>query len=150
MTNRPTRAEAAVTPVLPVSSRIRDRLKAARRRFHANDDIAAFIEPGELDALHAEVATKIAGVLESLVIDIESDHNTQDTAQVRLLVFEEISERRFANWSMDQVNIAKVNPSLLLKYSDKATLDPFACSGRATMALLDELVATAAITSHQS
>lgn len=69
---------------------------------------------------------------------------------VRLLAFEEIAERRFANWSMGQVNIANVNPSLLLKYSDKATIDPFACSGRATMALLDELVATAAITSRQS
>jgi len=69
---------------------------------------------------------------------------------VRLLVYEEIPERRFANWSMGQVNIAKVNPALLLKYSDKALLDPFASSGRATMALLDELLATAAITGRQT
>ncbi len=67
-------------------------------------------------------------------------------SQVRILVFEEISERRFANWTMGQVNVAKVNPALLLKYSDRATLNPFACSGRATMALLDELVATATMT----
>ncbi|MFN0246407.1 MAG: BLUF domain-containing protein [Kofleriaceae bacterium] len=69
---------------------------------------------------------------------------------VRILVFEEIAERRFANWSMGQVHISKVNPALLLKYSDKATIDPFSCSGRATMALLEELVATAAITGRQS
>jgi hypothetical protein len=71
-------------------------------------------------------------------------------AHVRILVFEEISERRFGNWTMGQVQIAKVNPSLLLKYSDRATLNPFTCSGRAIMALLDELVATAAITGRPS
>lgn len=65
--------------------------------------------------------------------------------QVRLLVYEEITERRFGHWTMGHVNIAKVNAALLLKYSEKATLDPFASSGRATMALLDELVANAAI-----
>ena len=65
--------------------------------------------------------------------------------QVRLLVYEEITERRSGHWTMGHVNIAKVNVALLLKYSEKATLDPFASSGRATMALLDELVATAAI-----
>ena len=63
---------------------------------------------------------------------------------VRLLVYEEITER-FGHWTMGRVNIAKVNAALLLKYSEKAALDPFASSGRATMALLDELVANAAI-----
>jgi len=64
---------------------------------------------------------------------------------VRILVFEEISERRFGNWSMGQVNIAKVNPGLLLKYSEKPVPDPFGSSGHAMMALLNELVATASI-----
>jgi len=68
-------------PALPVSARIRARLQRAQRRFHANDNIAAFIEPGELEALHDEVAGKIHGVLESLVIDTASDHNTRDTAR---------------------------------------------------------------------
>jgi hypothetical protein len=65
--------------------------------------------------------------------------------QVRLLAFEEITERRFGNWTMGQVNIRNVNPSLLLKYSEKAELNPFTCPGRVTMALLDELVATGSI-----
>lgn len=69
---------------------------------------------------------------------------------VRMLTYEEISERRFGSWTMGQVNIATVNPSLLLKYSEKAVLNPFSCSGHATMALLDELVATAAIVSRGS
>jgi Sensors of blue-light using FAD len=64
---------------------------------------------------------------------------------VRLLSFEEISERRFGGWSMGQVNIEKINPSLLLKYAEKAELNPFAVSGRVSMALLEELIATASV-----
>ncbi|WP_255988073.1 GTP cyclohydrolase I [Chitinolyticbacter albus] len=65
----------------PVSARIRARIRAAGARFHANDNIADYLEGDELDALQAEVASKLEGVLESLVIDTESDHNTQDTAR---------------------------------------------------------------------
>jgi GTP cyclohydrolase I len=65
----------------PVSQRIRARLEARGQRFHANDNIAEFIEPGELDLLTREVEAKMAGVLESLVIDMTHDHNTQDTAR---------------------------------------------------------------------
>ncbi len=68
-------------PSLPVSDRIRARLQRSEKRFNANDNIAAFIEPGELDALLEEVTSKMSGVLESLVIDTKSDHNTQDTAR---------------------------------------------------------------------
>lgn len=68
-------------PSLPVSARIRHRLQQAGRRFHANDNIADHLEPGELDLLLEEVAGKMRDVLESLVIDVESDHNTQDTAR---------------------------------------------------------------------
>jgi GTP cyclohydrolase I len=64
----------------PVSVRIRERIRRARERYHANDNIAQFIEPGELELLRAEVAAKMHEVLESLVIDTESDHNTRDTA----------------------------------------------------------------------
>ena len=64
---------------------------------------------------------------------------------VRILGYEEIAERRFGGWVMGQVNLAKVNPALLLKHSDKAALNPFICSGHASMALLDEFVATASV-----
>jgi GTP cyclohydrolase IA len=66
---------------VPVSQKIRERLRAARERFHANDNIARFVEPDELPLLLDEVETKMRGVLESLVIDTEGDHNTQDTAR---------------------------------------------------------------------
>ena len=65
--------------------------------------------------------------------------------QVMLLHYREISERRFTGWTMGHVKLDKMNPSLLLKYSEKAVLDPISVSGEASMALLDELIATAQI-----
>lgn len=64
---------------------------------------------------------------------------------VQLLRYEEIGERRFAGWSMGQVNMARLNRALLLKYSETAALDPFAVSGTVSMALFEELVATASV-----
>lgn len=71
-------------------------------------------------------------------------------AQVRLLVFQEIRERKFCNWTMGHVDLSKVNPGLLLKYHEKAVLNPFAMSGEATLSLLDELVATVAVHSRMA
>ena len=65
--------------------------------------------------------------------------------QVVLLHFEEITQRRFGSWTMGQVNIAKVNPSVLLKYSATAALDPFAVSGQVSLALLEELMDSASV-----
>ena len=64
---------------------------------------------------------------------------------VAVLHFEEVTERRFAGWTMGQVNLAKVNPSIVLKYSEKPVLDPYGVSGKVSMALLEELIATASI-----
>ncbi len=66
---------------LPVSERIRSRLVRANQRYHANDNISAFLQDGDMDALRTEVEAKMADVLKSLVIDTESDHNTQETAR---------------------------------------------------------------------
>ena len=65
----------------PMSVKIRQRIQATRKRFHANDNISQFIEPGDLDKLLDEVAQKMKSVLDSLVIDIEHDHNTDNTAR---------------------------------------------------------------------
>jgi Sensors of blue-light using FAD len=69
-------------------------------------------------------------------------------SNVRILVFEEIAERQFSSWTMGQVDIAKSNQALILRYSEKAELDPFKCSGHAMMALLNELVATGSISNR--
>ena len=65
--------------------------------------------------------------------------------RVTLLVYEEIPERRFAAWTMGLVNLSKVNSSTLLKYSERALIDPYAISGRISAALTEELIVTASI-----
>ena len=81
---------------VPVSVKIRERIKAARKRFNANDNIADFIQPGELDLLLDEVEDKMKGVLSSLVIDTEHDHNTDDTARrVAKMYVKEVFQGRY-------------------------------------------------------
>jgi GTP cyclohydrolase IA len=80
----------------PVSQRIRARIKAKNQRFHANDNISEFIEPGELEALTREVCEKMTAVLCSLVIDVEQDHNTRETARrVAKMYVTEVFRGRF-------------------------------------------------------
>lgn len=69
------------TSQLTVSERIKARIREKRKSFFANDNISAFIEPGELHELLDEVAGKMKSLLDSLVIDTQNDHNTQDTAR---------------------------------------------------------------------
>ena len=73
---------------------------------------------------------------------IQKDSRHKD---VVLLDFEEISERRFGGWTMGTVNLLKLNHSILLKYSEKPELDPYSASGKVSLALLEELMATASI-----
>ena len=73
---------------------------------------------------------------------IQKDARHKD---VVLLHYEEISERRFSGWTMGQVNVERINTSILLKYSEKAELDPYSVSGKVSHALLEDLMATASI-----
>ena len=73
---------------------------------------------------------------------IVSDKRHKD---VVLLNYEEITERRFGGWTMGHVNLSKLNTSVVLKYSELPLLDPYAVSGQVSLALLEELMATAAI-----
>ena len=65
----------------PVADRIRERIQKAGGRFFANDNIAQYLEPGDMDALINEVEGEFKRVLNALVIDTQNDHNTQDTAR---------------------------------------------------------------------
>jgi GTP cyclohydrolase I len=82
---------------LPASERIRYRLVTADCRHHANDNIAAYIRAGELDELKAEVQARMQEVLRALVIDTDSDHNTNETAQrVARMFVDEVFRGRYA------------------------------------------------------
>ncbi|MDP2769916.1 MAG: GTP cyclohydrolase I [Giesbergeria sp.] len=97
--SRPTAADMAPDPRdegVPVSVKIRERLVAARKRFNANDNIAEFIQPDELAALLDEVEVKMQGVLDSLVINTDTDHNTQNTARrVAKMYLNEVFKGRY-------------------------------------------------------
>jgi GTP cyclohydrolase I len=81
---------------VPMSVKIRERIQSARKRFNANDNIAEFIEPGDMDRLLDEVEVKMRGVLESLVIDTANDHNTNDTARrVAKMYLNEVFKGRY-------------------------------------------------------
>ncbi|MGI9133844.1 MAG: GTP cyclohydrolase I [Rhodoferax sp.] len=83
---------------MPVSVKIRERLKAARKRFNANDNIADFIQPGEMALLLDEVEEKMKGVLASLIIDTERDHNTDNTARrVAKMYLNEVFRGRYVS-----------------------------------------------------
>jgi len=80
----------------PVSVKIRERLLQARKRFNANDNIAQFIEPGELEQLLDEVEVKMQAVLDSMVIDTAGDHNTANTARrVAKMYLKEVFNGRY-------------------------------------------------------
>ncbi len=83
---------------VPMSVKIRERIQKSRKRFNANDNIAEFIEPGDMDKLLDEVEVKMQGVLESLVIDTANDHNTNDTARrVAKMYLTEVFKGRYVN-----------------------------------------------------
>ena len=81
-------------------------------------------------------------VISQLYNQIQRDARHKD---VVLLQYEEISERRFAGWTMGEVNMTRINASILLKYAEKPELDPYSASGKVSMALLEELMATASV-----
>ncbi|HEV8689161.1 MAG TPA: GTP cyclohydrolase I [Ideonella sp.] len=102
---------------LPASERIRYRLVGADRRYHANDNISEFVREGELEEVKAEVATKMSEVLKALVIDTESDHNTQNTAKrVARMFVDEVFRGRYQ--PMPQVtefpNISRLNELMIV------------------------------------
>lgn len=100
-----------------VARRIRERIQRAGKRFHANDNIEAFIEEGELDLLQAEVAEKMKEVLEALVIDLEGDHNTHDTARrvAKMYVREVFGGRYVAQPPVTEFpNVARLNELMII------------------------------------
>ncbi len=96
------------------------------------------------DGIFLQVLEGGRNAVSSIYNCIASDSRHTD---VVILHYEEIMERHFAGWAMGEVNLSRLNPALLLKYSETATLDPYKVSGTVSMALFHELVATAAVMS---
>ncbi|WP_255558739.1 GTP cyclohydrolase I [Polynucleobacter sp. AP-Kaivos-20-H2] len=102
---------------LPLSVVIRRRIEAQNARFHANDNISAFIRPGELEGLVDEVAQKMEAVLESLVIDTESDHNTKNTSRrVAKMYVQEVFNGRYTEQPVltKFPNVSRLNELMII------------------------------------
>ena len=130
----------ASRPVAPLTTAVVDSILAQSRAHNPrlgitgglgySQDLFLQVLEGSRDA--------VCELYNTIVRDERHDH-------VRILSYEEIAERRFGNWTMGHVDVTTVNPSLLLKYAELPVLNPFSCSGKASLALLDELLATAAV-----
>jgi len=85
-----------MTKTNPISAVIKDRIKQANKSAFANQNIAEFIQAGELDKLTTEVEEKVQALLDSLIIDTENDHNTKDTAKrVAKMYMQEVFHGRY-------------------------------------------------------
>lgn len=101
----------------PVADRIRERIRKAGIRFHANDNIAAYVEEGELEQLQLEVAAKMSEVLRTLIIDTETDHNTQETARrVAKMYLREVFSGRYVRQPAvtEFPNVAQLNELMII------------------------------------
>ena len=106
----PTRAPSA-------SDRVRERLLAAGTRFHANDNISAYLEPGDLDEIQAEVTGWLHEALRALVIDTDNDHNTRDTARrvAKMFVREVFAGRYVPTPTVTEFpNISRLNELMII------------------------------------
>lgn len=102
---------------IKMSDRIRLRLTEAGQDFRANDNIADFIEDGELDELRREVQDRMSEVLRALVIDTDNDHNTADTARrvAKMFVNEVFSGRYRSAPSITAFpNVSRLNELMIV------------------------------------
>ncbi len=130
----------ASRPVAPLTTEVVDAILAQSRAHNPNLGITG-IHCYSHDLFLQVLEGSRDAVCEMYNTIVRDDRHTH----VRILSYEEIAERRFGNWTMGHVDVTTINPSLLLKYAELPVLNPFTCPGQASMALLDEFLATAAV-----
>ncbi|MEQ8232353.1 MAG: BLUF domain-containing protein [Gammaproteobacteria bacterium] len=135
----------ASRPAAPLNTTLIDGILAQSQKSNPSRGITGILVYN--DRLFMQVLEggrdEVCELFNAIVRDERHEH-------VRLLSYAEIVERRFGGWTMGYVNAARVNPSLLLKYGEKPVLDPFSWPAHASLALLDELIATAAVVSRSA
>lgn len=124
----------------PESGRAIESILSAARQHNLQNGITGILCYG--GGIFVQAIEGGRSAVNDLYNHIIKDPRHQD---VELLHYEEITERRFGGWTMGQVNLSKLNTSIVLKYSEKPEFDPYNVSGRVSLALLEELMATASI-----
>ena len=124
----------------PESKEVTESILSSARTFNMSNGITGILCYG--GGIYLQAIEGGRTPVNQLYAQILHDKRHKD---VVLLQYEEITERRFGGWTMGQVNLEKLNTSIVLKYSEKPELDPYAMSGYMSMALLEELMTTASI-----
>ena len=117
-----------------------DAILAQSRQFNPSTGITGILCYG--GGIYLQALEGGRNQVNALYHQIANDERHRD---VVILLYEEITERRFGGWTMGQVNLTRLNTSIVLKYSETHDLDPYAVSGGVSLALLEELMATASI-----
>ena len=126
--------------VQPESPDVIQGILASARQHNLNNGITGILCYG--GGVFVQAIEGGRSAVNRLYRQIIEDPRHQD---VELLHYQEISERRFGGWTMGQVNLSKLNTSIVLKYSERPEFDPYSVSGQVSLALLEELMATASI-----
>ena len=129
-----------VSRALSESAEDIEAILAASRKKNPNNGITGIMCYG--GGLYLQAIEGGRNAVNALFSQIVADKRHKD---VVMLHYQEITERRYGGWTMGQVNLAKINASIVLKYSERPELDPYLVSGAVSLALLEELMATAAI-----
>jgi hypothetical protein len=126
--------------VNPTSGNPTDSILASSREHNLSSGITGILCYG--GGIYLQALEGGRNQVNALYTHIVKDPRHKD---VVILAYEEISERRFGGWTMGHVRLDKLNPSIVLKYSETPELDPYGVSGNVSFALLEELMATASI-----
>jgi Sensors of blue-light using FAD len=129
-----------VSRALSESAEDIEAILAASRKKNPNNGITGIMCYG--GGLYLQAIEGGRNAVNALFSQIVADKRHKD---VVMLHYQEITERRYGGWTMGQVNLAKINASIVLKYSERPELDPYLVSGAVSLALLEELMATASI-----
>jgi hypothetical protein len=88
------------------------------------------------DGLYLQVLEGERSVVNRLYATIISDLRHKD---VEMLHLEEITQRRFPDWSMALVNLSDNDPMVQMQHPE---FDPFSASGTFMMMFIDELISS--------
>ncbi|MEI6760511.1 MAG: BLUF domain-containing protein [Betaproteobacteria bacterium] len=120
-------------PVEPLTTTVTGSILATAQAHNPANGITGALCQGQ--GLFLQVLEGERSAVNRLFGRIVLDRRHRD---VELLQMEEITERRFGQWSMAYVDLSSLDPMVQLKHPE---FDPYSASGAFAMTLLEELLA---------
>ena len=116
----------------PQTTTVTGSILSAAQAYNQLHDISGVLCQGQ--GLYLQVLEGERSAINRLYARIVRDPRHQD---VEMLQLEEISERRFAKWSMAFVDLSDRDPMIMMGHPE---FDPYSASGAMVMTLVGELV----------